>query len=272
MFFCYSVLFLSVFAGTFPLAMGGPIKKRCLLWDWTNTDGPGHSGVPWAMDKVNFHGPISSVSNWNTWAPPELKGRAPFRPMVHLEAQLSGDDWKRIQETDQPIIHFFNEPEAAGISPAHAADLWRSHMVLLRHRGKKLVSPSCASSPAGQAWIADFMSRVAGEAPDFLGLHYYGTDGNAAIKYLEEMHQKFNKPVIVSEIASIARDYPSVLGFTVQLANWMDSTGWIFEYGFFGCMRHVADGFVSPAAQLMNPDGSFTDLMYKLMSDQPMHK
>jgi len=35
-------------------------------------------------------------------------------------------------------------------------------------------------------------------------------------------------------------------------------------------MRKLADTFVSPAAQLMNPDGSFTDLCYKLMYDQPI--
>ena len=248
------------------------IEKRCLPWDWTNTDGPGHQGVPWAMDKVNFAGPISSVSNWNTWTPPELKGRAPFRPMVRLEAQLSGGDWNNIQNSNQPIIHFFNEPERAGITPARAADIWVNKMLpLRRNKGKKLVSPSCASDPAGQAWIADFMKRVANNPPDYLGLHYYGTDGNAAITYIRSMHQKHpHQPIIVSEIASIHRNYADVLGFTVQLANWMDTTPWIFEYGFFGCMRQVADSFVSPAAQLMKPDGTFTDLMRKLMNEQPM--
>ena len=103
-------------------------KKRCLLWDWTNSDGDGHKGVPGQMDIVNFNGPISSVSNWNTWTPPELKGRAPFRPMVHLEAQLSGDDWKRIISSDQPIIHFFNEPERNGITPQKAADYWNNQV------------------------------------------------------------------------------------------------------------------------------------------------
>ena len=248
------------------------VKKRCLLWDWTNTDGPGHGGVPWAMDKVHFAGPISSVSNWNTWAPPELKGRAPFRPMVHLLPQLSGQDWTNIEDSNQPIIHFFNEPERAGITPEHAADVWVKQMLPLREKkGKKLVSPSCASDQKGQAWIADFMNRVAAHPPDFLGLHYYGTDGNAAIQYIESMHQKHpHQHIIVSEIASISRKYQDVLGFTAQLANWMDGTSWIFEYGFFGCMRTPADGFVSPEAQLMKPDGSFTDLMFKLMYDQPI--
>jgi len=55
-----------------------------------------------------------------------------------------------------------------------------------------------------------------------------------------------------------------------RTANWADETPWIAEYAFFGCMRKLADDFVSPAAQLMNPDGSFTDLFYKLMYDQPI--
>ncbi|MCJ1236715.1 hypothetical protein MMC14_004697 [Varicellaria rhodocarpa] len=248
------------------------VKKRCLLWDWTNSSGPNHPGVPWAMNNVDFAGPISSVSNWNTWTPPELKGRAPFRPMVRSEAQLTGGDWDNVVKSDQHIIHFFNEPERAGISPEHAADVWQKQMVPLRRQhGKKLVSPSCSNDKAGQAWIADFMKRVDKEAPDYLGLHYYGTDGNAAIRFIQDMHTKHpHQPIIVSEIASTARDLPSVMGFTAQLVDWMDGRDFVFEYGFFGCMRQVADNFVSPQAQLMKPDGNFTDLMKKLMHDQPM--
>ena len=244
------------------------IKKRCLLWDWTNT-----KNCPQMMDKVNFEGPMHSVSNWNTWYPNELKNRAPFRPMVHLLPQLSGQDWANIENTNQSIIHYFNEPDANGISAEVAAEHWNTQMVPLRkNKGKKLVSPSCKNDAAGQAWINDFMNRVSANPPDYLGLHYYGTNGNDAISFIEEMHKKHPQhPIIVSEIASIARDYNDVLGFTVQLANWMDQADYVFEYGFFGCMETLADNFVSPAAQLMNPDGSFKDLMYKLMFDQPMH-
>ena len=248
------------------------VTKRSLLWDWTNTDGTGHVGVPRMMDQVNFK-VISSVSNWNTWVPPELRGRAPFRPMVRLEAQLSGDDWQNIMKTDQPIIHFFNESERAGITPERAAELWNDQMLQLRReKGKKLVSPSCANDQKGQDWINKWMQLVSSNPPDYLGLHYYGTNGNAMINFLQDMHNRHpNQPIIVSEWASIARGYDDVLGMTIQLVNFMDGQEWIFEHALFGCMRTLADDFVSPAAQLMNADGSFTDLFWKFQSDVPMH-
>ena len=84
------------------------------------------------------------------------------------------------------------------------------------------------------------------------------------------MHREFGLPLVVSEIACVSRDAAAVEAFTVEMANWMDETSWVHEYGFFGCMRKVADNFVSPEAQLMTPDGHFTDLMNRLMNEQPV--
>lgn len=192
--------------------------------------------------------------------------------MIHDMAKLSGGEWGTIADTKNNIIHFFNEPERQNISPETAAKLWAEKVVPLRKNGNKLVTPSCASDPQGQAWIERFMSLIGNHPPDFVGVHYYGTDKNAAIKYFEGIHAKHPKhPLIISELASISRNYADVVAFTVDVANWADQTSWVFEYGFFGCMRHLADNFVSPQAQLMKPDGSFTPLMEKLMHEQPMH-
>jgi len=246
------------------------IKKRGLLWDWTNT-----ANLPHAIEKVNFDGPFSSVSNWNAWSPPELKNRLPFRPTVRGMDQLTDpNEWGMISNNDHTIIHYFNEPERAGLSPQKAAEMWSEKMVPLRkEKGKKIVGPGCASDPGGEAWLAEFMKKVQdqGEPPDFLGLHYYGPDGASAIQYIEKMHQKYPEyPVVVSEIASISRDKGEVFKFTIQVSNWLDQCPWIFEYSFFGCMAKLADDFVSPEAQLMNADGTFTYLMKKLMNEQPM--
>ncbi|KAL8751704.1 MAG: hypothetical protein Q9184_005984 [Pyrenodesmia sp. 2 TL-2023] len=155
--------------------------------------------------------------------------------MVRLESHLSGQDWDNVLNSHEPIIHFFNEPDKNNISPERAAQVWHDQMVplLRQQRGKQLVGPSVASDDNGKNWLADFMNRVSDAPPDLLGVHY-------------------------------------IKSFTIQLANFMDNTDWIFEYGLFGCMRNVADGFVSPDAQLMRPDGTLTDLMKKLQWDQPI--
>ena len=92
----------------------------------------------------------------------------------------------------------------------------------------------------------------------------------AAQQYLETMHSKWpDFPVIVSEIACTSRDGNTVVEWTKDMANWMDDQDWIFEYSFFGCMPQLADTFVSPEAQLMNPDFSWTPLMIMLANQQP---
>lgn len=240
------------------------------MWDWTNT-----ANLPHAIEKLNFDGPFSSVSNWNAWSPPELKNRLPFRPTVRGIDQLTdSNEWGMISNDGHTIIHYFNEPERAVISPKKAAEMWREKMVPLRkEKGKKIVGPGCASDPGGEAWLDEFMKRVQEmeEPPDYLGLHYYGPDGAAAIQYIEKMHQKYPEyPVVVSEIASISREKKEVFAFTAQVANWMDECPYVFEYSFFGCMAKCADDFVSPEAQLMHADGKFTPLMHKLMNEQPI--
>lgn len=249
------------------------IRKRLLLWDYTNT-----RDCPQSIDAVDFHdGPIAAVSNWNAWYPPELAHRLPFQPMVRTPAQLGGDEWSWLADDAFPYdtVHFFNEPERqSNVSPQAAAEKWKAQMVgvLRKQKGKKLVGPSVASDEQGRAWLTAFMGAVGegADRPDFLGLHYYGADAGAAKKYLVEMHEEFRLPVIVTEIACTDRDAQKVDRWTVDMANWMDGQGFVRMYGFFGCMRSVADSFVSPAAQLMDKNGKFTALMDKLNTEQPM--
>lgn len=162
------------------------IKKRCLLWDWTNT-----ANLPQAIESLNFNGPISSVANWNAWSPPELKDRLPFRPTVRgLDQLTDANEWGMISNNEHAIIHYFNEPERAGITPEKAAEMWMEKMVPLRkEKGKKIIGPGCANDGAGEKWLDQFMTRVCemGEKPDYLGLHYYGPDGGAAIEYIKKM-------------------------------------------------------------------------------------
>ncbi|KAI1652484.1 glycoside hydrolase family 128 protein [Daldinia decipiens] len=244
------------------------IKKRQILWDYTNTD------IPDKFNQVPFGGnsPVASVVNWNTWVPPGLNDRAPFRPMVRVLDNTKGGEWAQIQNSKYPIILYFNEPERANISPEQARDIWYSQMLPLRkNKGKQLGSPAVASDDNGRKWIEKFMSLVSKDPPDFLCLHYYSTNANYAIKYIQDMHNKWpNHKVMVTEIACIDRNYQVVVDFTVRICNWLDSQDWVFEYGLFDFQRKVADGFVSPVAQLMDANGNFTELGKMYVHQQPM--
>ncbi|KAK1700100.1 glycosyl hydrolase catalytic core-domain-containing protein [Colletotrichum godetiae] len=281
--------------------MAKPItSKRCLLWDYTNTrDRPdaidqlfptttSSATTSKASESATTPIPVTpfkSVHNWNAWYPPELKGRLPFRPMIRTRAQLDTEEWDWIRDSDAEMVHYFNEPERQGISPGDAAAWWLEKVVpeLREKRGKKLVGPACASDSGGEAWLAEFMRVVYedenkqkendGEKkrmrPDFLGVHYYSGDVEHAKLYLTSMYERYELPLNVSEIASISRDPGKVEAFTEELSGWMDEREWIDEYGWFGCMAHCADDFVSPAAQLMDGEGKFTPLMRRLMGHDP---
>lgn len=213
--------------------------------------------------------PIASVMNWNAWVPPELKGRLPFRPMVHGLSNTTGNDWSIIENTPFDIVLFFNEPERAGISPEQARDIWRQQMLPLRNqRGKKLGTPAVAGDDNGRAWLSKFMTLIESDPPDYLCLHWYSKDSASAQSYIQKMHGKWSRfPVMVTEIACIDKHQNQVVKFTGEMCNWLDKQDWVFEYGFFDFQRQVADDFVSPAAQLMKPDGDFTSLGTKYLHD-----
>ena len=176
--------------------------------------------------------------------------------MARTSAQLTGPEWGWIAGAGAAVVHFLNEPERQGdLPPERAAALWRERMLAgLRWPSggrTKLVGPSVASDDAGRVWLRAFMGhlrRDQGEWPDFLGAHYYGTDAGAARQYLEGLRGEFGLDVVVSEVACVAREPARVARFTADLANWMDATPWIVEYGFFGCMAGLADDVSCAAA------------------------
>ncbi|CZT02265.1 uncharacterized protein RCO7_11039 [Rhynchosporium graminicola] len=143
---------------------------------------------------LNFNGPISSVANWNAWAPPELQNRLPFRPIVRGLSQVNDpSEWGIIYPATSTLSYTISTSQNAQVSitAEQAAELWREKMVpLRREKGKKLVGPGCASDKAGEKWLKEFMERLCelGEPPDYLGLpFYYGPDGSAAIEYIGRM-------------------------------------------------------------------------------------
>lgn len=91
----------------------------------------------------------------------------------------------------------------------------------------------------GRDWLQEFMYLTSSAPIDYVGLNCYNTNDNHCIFCLKAMHATSRKAVVVSEIASFARDGASVYGFTIQVAISMDETERIFKCGFFGSMRKL---------------------------------
>lgn len=65
-----------------------------------------------------------------------------------------------------------------------------------------------------------FQGEGEGRAAGILGFYYYGTDGEAAIKYVEEMRGRYPElPVIVSEIACISRKREEVFESCISISS-----------------------------------------------------
>lgn len=258
-------------------------SKKMLLWAYTNTASV--SSVPalkTSIDQVASN--VVACSNWDTWRPTEAPDTLAFYPTVRTMDMVSGDSWTQLissLETEkaagrQPIVQFLNEPEDQGVSATDAVNAWRTNLLPLKTKyNAKLVGPGTSSSDAGIAFQAAFMGALAdNEKPDYVGLHYYTTDGNPVAgevtwgqNYLTTAHTKYNLPVFVNEIASTSRDAGQVQQFSDEMTEWMEKPeqSWIAQYGFFGASLTVANNWVSPEAQLLDSSGSWTSLGKDLM-------
>lgn len=249
--------------------------KRLMLWDYTLTQAyASNANIQASASSLSTSPGVTAAVNWNTWKPEELPTDVPFQPMIRTPAQLQGDEYKNLISNIQAsgsnaVVHFYNEPDLNGVGASDAAATWKSSVLPLRAQyGVKLVGPAVASNDAGSAWLQEFYGALgANEKPDFLGLHFYtGADTPAetevenAKKYISDKHGEYGLPVVVSEIGSTSRDPTSVDIFTKSTSEWLDSQDWVNSYGFFGATTTPVDGFVSPAAQLIDTSGAWTTL------------
>lgn len=273
---CQLALLHSAFA--LPVASRGAPGKNLLLWDYTNTNSGGATS-----GAISAAAPsVQAVSNWNTWRPTDAPDTLAFYPQVRTMAQLEGNDWTMLIasiETEVaagrvPTVQYLNEPEYLGVSAGDAAAAWISKMLPLKATyGATLVGPATSSSDSGIAFQKEFMAALAeNQKPDYVGIHYYTTDGQAVDtelawgkSYLSEAHSTYNRPLFVSEVASTSRDAAQVKEFSDSFKTWMDSQDYIAQYGFFGATLQPVNGFVSPEAQLLNSAGQWTALGAELL-------
>ena len=254
-------------------------RKRLALWEWTLTrDFQSYAGIRSTAKQLESSPVIAGAMNWEAWIPSEVK--LTHEPMARvMDSMKNSETWSTLKASVNaakaggvaaPVVHFLNEPERQGVTPRDAAKIWKSHFVNLRKKfGTKIVGPAVASDSAGSKWLDEFMGYLdSSQKPDYIGVHFYtsqSASGKSEVKSAQDYiaGQSFRYggiPVVVSEIACTNRNYADVEYFTKEMISWLDAQSWVYQYGFFGMSREPTDGFVSPAAQLMDKNGSLTKL------------
>ncbi|KAI0078714.1 hypothetical protein K474DRAFT_1582441, partial [Panus rudis PR-1116 ss-1] len=165
------------------------------------------------------------------------------------------------------VILGFNEPNQAGqsdMTAQHGCELWKQHIQPKKAAGYTLVSPATTSAPSGMTWMKDFMKCCTGCTIDAVAVHWYGLDADAFIKYLEQWHNAFNKPILVTEYA--VQDFgggkqatlDEINAFHKKVGPYMLKQSWVAKFFPFGFMHDMNN--VNPKNQLMDAKGNPTPL------------
>jgi hypothetical protein len=161
----------------------------------------------------------------------------------------------------------FNEPDLAdqaNMTVADALALWPQ----LETIGLPLGSPA-ASWPTRQ-WIYDFMDQAIaqGRRVDFICVHMYvGTDENAFVQVLQDLYNKYKKPIWITEFGTAANNAATmaenpyspamVLGFMQRLLPKLEALDFVQRYSWFSGSPTSAHLWSS---SLVDKNGNLTDL------------
>lgn len=141
----------------------------------------------------------------------------------------------------------FNEPDGkdqANMSVKRAIDLWPALMSLKIPLG----SPAVVSAAVGDSkkWLDEFMDEVEkrGYRVDYICVHDYGGGSASYFKrMLTELHEKYNRPLLITEfaVADWSASTPGenkfteahVLKFMKDVLPWMEETDFIYGYCWY---------------------------------------
>jgi len=138
----------------------------------------------------------------------------------------------------------FNEPNLSSqsnLSPEDAAQIWMNVSDPLKNQGySTIVTPAVTSAPNGVQWLQDFFKACTNCRFTAMALHYYGTNSQGMIDYLNHMHNTFNMDIWVTEYAAEdftggpQSDEEQITAFMRNITTWMDQTSFIRKYFPYG--------------------------------------
>ncbi|MFF3950622.1 sigma-70 family RNA polymerase sigma factor [Streptomyces sp. NPDC001902] len=232
----------------------------------------GKKGVGvWTFPGVGRALTSSGASWYYTWSTGHQGVASPpsgrFVPMIWGPASVTADSLAQAK-AQGPYLLGFNEPDMAqqsNMSVEQALTLWPR----LMDAGRILGSPAVATNGATPGgWLDRFMSgaQAKGYRVDFITLHWYGGDFRTAeavsqlTSYLEAVHQRYHKPIWLTEYALIdfshGTRFPTPdqqAAFVTASTKALEALPYVQRYAWFGLGADPAE----PSSGLFT-DGTHT--------------
>jgi hypothetical protein len=252
-------------------------------WVCSNTNTKFAIAMEWMLadNLAAFRGNACGVYNWAAYQPdPNQLGNLQYWPM------LARGDWTNVNEFQNNVLRSgttykwvlgFNEVnqrgQAAGdgdyMDIGWARQLWYDNFVPLRSRGTGLVSPSITNTDGGLDWLSNWMNTLGDDAkPDAMAVHWYGTTPDDLRNWLEKVHNRFGKPIWLTEFA--CNDFGTqscpmdVFAFAAQAKAILNSLDYVVVAAPFGFVNTLSG--VNPASRLISDDGWPNDLARMYLS------
>ncbi|EUC57603.1 glycoside hydrolase catalytic core protein [Rhizoctonia solani AG-3 Rhs1AP] len=238
--------------------------------------GGSKAGLGWGGGGEISQFEAGKVSWYYTWAPTSWVQPRPnieYVPMLWggkdvsafakavTGASIASNGWTHILGMNEP-----QEPSQSNMSPADAANMWKTYLEPLKagNPNLRLGSPAPSSRPNGIQWIFDFLGNCNGGCTvDFIALHYYDINATDFIRHINEYHDAFKRPIWVTEWAcqnfnnGPQCSYNQIVRFLDETQTYMDKTDWVERYAWFGAM---ADTPINKDTRLMDSSGKINDL------------
>jgi hypothetical protein len=174
------------------------------------------------------------VAWYYNWGPKTtLETKAEFVPMAFGKTAIA-------VPVGGEIVLGFNEPDhpkQANLTVKEALDAWPQVM----RQATSIGSPSVAGNPVTGEWLPMFMNG--NPKVDFVTVHWYkGVDSEKFIKDMKAVHDKYKKPIWVTEFAPQTRadslvkpnkfTQDEVTRFVAETTGWMEETPFIERYAW----------------------------------------
>lgn len=223
--------------------------------------------VPWDsigsdIDSVPSNGVVTWMYNWETYLPPGGK-QFEFVAMLRTGSQ---DDINRMNTnlagSKATKFMCLNEPDIAdqaNLSIDQVVQIWKEICWPKKTAlNLQIGAPAMSNGPNGIPMLQQFMAQVGtSNPPDFVPLHWYGTDINDFQNHVQAIYDVVKKPVWVTEFASQNNDAAAQQAFMTAAMTFLDNASYVDRYSWFAYSRTAA---INDASRLLTTSGGKTAL------------